>query len=86
MMQTNDNTLVDSVINYMSANGYDLDSEVNRVIKKFNPYISEHRARLNSSLLSEESLQREIAADFLTSVFSDVRYREPSPVSDIPPS
>ncbi len=69
--QTNVNTLVNSVIYYMSANGYDLDSEVNRVIKKFNPYILEHRSRLNSLLLSEQSLQREIAADFLTSVFSD---------------
>ena len=69
--QTNDNTLITSVIDYMSANGYDLDAEVNRVIKKFNPYILEHRARLNSSLLSEQSLQREIAADFLTSVFSN---------------
>jgi len=67
----NVNTLVNSVINYMSANGYDLNTEINRVIKKFNPYILEHRARLNSSLLSEQSLQREIAADFLTSVFSD---------------
>ncbi len=67
----NDNTLVNSVIDYMSTNGYDLDFEVNRVIKKFNPYILEHRARLNSALLSEQSLQREIAADFLTSVFSD---------------
>ncbi len=67
----NDNTLTESVINYMRSNGYNLGTEVDRVVKKYNAYIMEHRARLNSSLLSEENLRNELAADFLTKVFTE---------------
>ena len=50
-----DSTLAESVIDYMRSNGYEIGTEVDRVVKKYSAYIMEHRARLNSSLLSEEN-------------------------------
>lgn len=67
----NVNSLTNNILTYMRSHGYNMDSERNRVAKKLNPYFIEHRSRLNSSLLSEDNLNQEIAADFLTKVFTE---------------
>ena len=64
-------SLTSNILTYMRSHGYDMDSEYVRVAKKLNPYFIEHRSRVGSPLLSDNNLNHEIVADFLTKVFTD---------------
>ena len=64
-------SLTNNILTYMRSHGYNMDSEYDRVAKKLNPYFIEHRSRVGSPLLSDNNLNHEIVADFLTKVFTD---------------
>ena len=65
----NKDDLVYSVIDYMKSHDVDVYSELKRAAKKYRSYMMGDQTRLNGSLLSEENLQREIVADWLSNAF-----------------
>lgn len=65
----NKDDLVYSVIDYMKSHDVDVYSELKRVAKKYRSYMMGDQTRLNGSLISEENLQREIVADWLSNAF-----------------
>lgn len=67
----NKDDLVYSVIDYMKSHDVDVYSELKRVAKKYRSYMMGDQTRLNGSLMSEENLQREIVADWLSNAFLD---------------
>lgn len=67
----NVNSLTNDILKYMRSSGYDVDAEYTRVIRKLNPYVLEHRSRINGSFLTDENFSNEITADFLTKVFTE---------------
>lgn len=68
--QDNDSTII-AIIDYMKNHDVDVYSELKRVAKKYRSYMMGDQTRLNGSLMSEENLQREIVADWLSNAFLD---------------
>lgn len=68
--QDNDSTII-AIIDYIKSHDVDVYSELKRVAKKYRSYMMGDQTRLNGSLMSEENLQREIAADWLSNAFLD---------------
>ena len=66
--QDNDSTII-AIIDYMKSHDVDVYSELKRAARKYRPYMMGNQTRLNGSLMSEENLQREIVADWLSNVF-----------------
>lgn len=66
--QDNDSTII-AIINYMKSHDVDVYSELKRAARKYRLYMMGNQTRLNGSLMSEENLQREIVADWLSNAF-----------------
>lgn len=66
--QDNDSTII-AIIDYIKSHDVDVYSELKRVAQKYRSYMMGDQTRLNGSLMSEENLQREIVADWLSNAF-----------------